>query len=410
MSLLIEKYLDESARERDWPRKTVLRKQGELREFLEIVGDRPVNGYSQTEGIKFKDVQMHLPANRQVPPFKGLGLEDQAKLAAELRDGDHGVELLSPLTINDKINTVSLFFEWAAQRYIAVVNPVASLQIGRAKTRRNGKKRYPLTIAELDKMFTAPVYSGARSERHWQETGDLMLRRYAKFWVPLVALFSGMRLGEIIQMQVADVKTLDGITYFDVTPLANVQEANEEVANDDEEKSLKTASSRRAIPVHATLFDIGFGDFLESSVVNQALYGSSLNMKRLKTMAPGRSNFQSTSIASVNPSVSPGAESTSTVLGIMWKTLYAMPRSARKSATPSRGIARAELSREYGSGYYVKTLHEAVQKIWYEGLDLLREVEVLFALGKHSGFQRREIDSLIAPARLYDLGICVCTF
>ena len=261
MSLLIEKYLDESARERDWPRKTVLRKQGELREFLEIVGDRPVNGYSQTEGIKFKDVQMHLPANRQVPPFKGLGLEDQAKLAAELRDGDHGVELLSPLTINDKINTVSLFFEWAAQRYIAVVNPVASLQIGRAKTRRNGKKRYPLTIAELDKMFTAPVYSGARSERHWQETGDLMLRRYAKFWVPLVALFSGMRLGEIIQMQVADVKTLDGITYFDVTPLANVQEANEEVANDDDEKSLKTASSRRAIPVHATLFDIGFGDF-----------------------------------------------------------------------------------------------------------------------------------------------------
>ena len=152
-----------------------------------------------------------------------------------------------------------------------------------------------------------------------------MLRRYAKFWVPLVALFSGMRLGEIIQMQVADVKTLDGITYFDVTPLANVQEANEEVANDDERS--RSRQFRAAGPYQFTRpYSILASGTSLSSVVNQALYGSSLNMKRLKTMAPGRSNFQSTSIASVNPSVSPGAESTSTVLGIMWKTFYAMRR------------------------------------------------------------------------------------
>ena len=31
----------------------------------------------------------------------------------------------------------------------------------------------------------------------------------------------------------------------------------------DEEKSLKTASSRRGIPIHQTLFELGFGDFLE---------------------------------------------------------------------------------------------------------------------------------------------------
>ena len=34
----------------------------------------------------------------------------------------------------------------------------------------------------------------------------VVLRQSAKYWVPLIALFSGMRLGEIIQMQVADVK------------------------------------------------------------------------------------------------------------------------------------------------------------------------------------------------------------
>jgi DNA helicase-2/ATP-dependent DNA helicase PcrA len=43
MSQLIEKYLDDTARQREWPTKTVLRKRGELREFLEIVGDKPIN-------------------------------------------------------------------------------------------------------------------------------------------------------------------------------------------------------------------------------------------------------------------------------------------------------------------------------------------------------------------------------
>ena len=72
-----------------------------------------------------------------------------------------------------------------------------------------------------------------------------------------------MRLGEIIQMQVADVKTIDEITYFDVTPLALNDASDEEGEEIEEEKSLKTGSSRRSIPVHQMLFDIGFGEFLE---------------------------------------------------------------------------------------------------------------------------------------------------
>jgi hypothetical protein len=35
-----------------------------------------------------------------------------------------------------------------------------------------------------------------------------------------------------------------------------------------------------------------------------------------------------------------------------------------------QGHGEVGVSREYGTGYYVKTLNEAVQKIKYEGLDL----------------------------------------
>ncbi len=41
--------------------RPLLRKRGELREFLEIAGDKPVNAYRQADGVNFKDVQLALP-------------------------------------------------------------------------------------------------------------------------------------------------------------------------------------------------------------------------------------------------------------------------------------------------------------------------------------------------------------
>ena len=95
MSQLVEKYLDDTSREREWPSKTVLRKRSELREFLEIVGDRPVNTYHQVDGVTFKDTQLTTPANRQKAPFKGLMLVEAAKRASELRAGGEKVDVLS---------------------------------------------------------------------------------------------------------------------------------------------------------------------------------------------------------------------------------------------------------------------------------------------------------------------------
>ena len=74
MSQLVDKYLEDTAREREWPSKTVLRKRGELREFLEIAGDKPINAYRKVDGVAFKDVQLSLPIYRQKSPFKGLTL------------------------------------------------------------------------------------------------------------------------------------------------------------------------------------------------------------------------------------------------------------------------------------------------------------------------------------------------
>lgn len=368
MSHLVEKYLDDTGREREWPTKTVLRKRGELREFLEVVGDKAVNTYRQKDGVNFKDVQLALPVYRQKAPFKGLTLVDAAKKSSELKARGEQVELLNPITINDKLGTVSLFFEWARSRDSGVVNPLADLRLQRRKNKRKGKTRHPWSIDELNRMFTAPIYTGCRSERHWQQSGNVVLRQSAKYWVPLIALFSGMRLGEIIQLQVADAKRLDDIEYFDVTPVA-IDLNDDEVDDQDEEKSLKTASSRRGIPVHETLIELGFGDFLD--------YRRASGEKRLfpeieKAKDDGSWSKQfSKHFKRFRESIGV------TRRGVKFHSLRHNVEDALRNADVRKELRDAiqghgenGVSREYGSGYYVRTLNEAVQKIGYDGLKM----------------------------------------
>jgi len=314
---------------------------------------------------------MALPAIRQVKPFKGLALIEVAKAVRDLRDRGDNVELLNPITINDKIGTVGLFFAWARARDSSVANPVEGLGIKRVKNNRKGKKRHPWTIAELNKMVRAPIYTGCESETRWKQPGTLVLRRSAMFWVPLVALFSGMRLGEIIQMQVNDVKVLDDITYFDVTPLANIDTADAVGVElgEDEEKSLKTGSSRRGIPVHNTLFDIGFGDFLEFSRQSGA---SRLFPDFEKAKDDGSWSKQfSKHFTRFRESIGVKRR------GVEFHSLRHNVEDALRNANVRKevrdaiqGHGESGVSRDYGTGYYVTTLNEAVQKIKYEGLEL----------------------------------------
>ena len=186
-----------------------------------------------------------------------------AQKATELRKAGAHVDLLNPITIKDKLGTVALFFAWAKARDSSVVNPVAEQRVQLRRNKRGGKKRHPWAIDELNRMFAAPIFTGCRSSRNWKQPGNVVLRESAKYWVPLIALFSGLRLGEIIQMQVADVKTMEGVEYFDVTPLA-FEDEDEEAYDPSEDKSLKTESSRRAVPIHKTLLGLGFAEFLDS--------------------------------------------------------------------------------------------------------------------------------------------------
>jgi hypothetical protein len=167
-------------------------------------------------------------------------------------------------------------------------------------------------------------------------------------------------------MQLADVKTLEGIAYFDVTPLS-LDDEDDEGYDPTEEKSLKTASSRRGIPVHKTLLDLGFDDFIA--------------LQRAKEEARlfpefGRAEDDGSWSKQFSKHFKRFRESVGvTRRGVKFHSLRHNVEDALRNADVRKevrdaiqGHSESGVSREYGSGYYLKTLNEAVQRITYDGL------------------------------------------
>src|SRR5262249_43576204 len=77
--------------------------------------------------------------------------------------------------------------------------------------------------------------------------------RDEKFWVPLIGIFSLMRLEEICQLHVGDLVQIDGIWMFRVT---------EDLSEVPHQRRLKNEASVRMVPVHKILLEIGILDLI----------------------------------------------------------------------------------------------------------------------------------------------------
>ena len=72
----------------------------------------------------------------------------------------------------------------------------------------------------------------------------------ARYWIPLIALHTGMRLAEISQLQPGDFIEVDRVMCIQVQP-------HKCALAKSEQTRLKTAASYRAVPVHPALIQLG---------------------------------------------------------------------------------------------------------------------------------------------------------
>lgn len=168
---------------------------------------------------------------RQLPEFKAVSLETQHDTWVDVKALlQHGVE-------NEK---------YGIKRNYA--------KDGIFKARIGQGENTPLKRKPYDRDDTAALFIGLSQE--------LYVKQPHRFWIPLMGLFQGMRLNEICQLFLDDifVDADTGINCIRITadPVRN-QKVEEPTL-----KSVKNDSSRRTIPIHPALIQLGFMDYVES--------------------------------------------------------------------------------------------------------------------------------------------------
>lgn len=197
----------------------------------------------------FKDGLLRLPSNWS-KKLKGATIRE----AAKLNDDGHLPSLEIQALNSKRWMPVADFLAWAQRETYIASNPAAGMKIPVSKSHKRAKKRDQFEMEDLQKIFGAPLFRGARSDRDWHLPGSHLIRDH-RFWLPLLALFTGGRRGELCPLRVDDVTEREGILCIHFCE--HFDEKGSKIA------SLKNEESKRRVPVHPELLKIGFKEFVE---------------------------------------------------------------------------------------------------------------------------------------------------
>ena len=220
------------------------RTEKEIRVNLNLLvddfGDISIGSLTREMSKEFKDHIMKLPKNkRKNPKYRELSFHQILKKNIPQQDK------LSRTSINKTLSICSSFMEWSKNDHYVKENLFGGMMLKKDKHPR--EETEPFTNKEIRTLFEKKNYFFYTIEK----------RRYELYWVPLISLFSGLRLGEITSLYCDNIRKIEGNHRerrwcFDIV---------EEPLRPD--KRLKNRSSRRIVPIHDTLINLGLIEYLE---------------------------------------------------------------------------------------------------------------------------------------------------
>ena len=216
-----------------------------LHRFISLHGDLDLKQITRAHIQQFRDAMLEIP--RKIPAkVKHYGVRELILWANSQND----VPRLGATTVNDRgIGALSAILATAVREKKIDENPCqgtrVKLQVG------EGDARPPYSDADLKVIFSSPVFKNG--QRPKGGAGE------AAFWLPYLALFTGARLEELAQLRVKDVcveeRDDQRIDYLDLMTMEGSAATK---------LRRKTSSSRRKVPLHSALIELGFLDYAAS--------------------------------------------------------------------------------------------------------------------------------------------------
>lgn len=229
LSEVVQAYCNERDAGNNWRPKSAAEFRVMFDELIEILGDVPIASITKQAARQYKEILRQLPPHfRKKPEYSGHTIKEIAALKP--------TETLSAKTINKRLQSVSAMFKWAKNNGYCADNPFEGLSVKlKAKA---ADRRDPFTDEELERIFGNHGFVKPNSSRP------------NRYWIPIVALYTGARLEEVAQLHIEDIRDVDRHWCIDI--------------NDKLEKRVKSPGSKRLVPLSEELINLGFLDFVES--------------------------------------------------------------------------------------------------------------------------------------------------
>lgn len=221
LSSLIDDYV--KANEDKWTHKTKIEIISCHRLIVDVIGNVEVKAISRQMILNFKDKMIKLPSNLY-KKHAGKTIQEVLMLA--------GIVPMSTTSVNKHILRLGALLGYAVKESIIPANLAQGMMI--PEKRRSDEERKAYSFEDLQNIVTNLPRTGDRPDR---------------FWIPLISMYSGMRLDEICQLYVEDVQQVEDVWCFSI--------------NDEKDKKVKTVTGKRVIPVHPTLLSCGFIKYVD---------------------------------------------------------------------------------------------------------------------------------------------------
>lgn len=317
--------------------------------------DIPITSITRERCREFVSFLLNVPKHAH-KRFPGLSLDQ----IVELTKGDLAVERINAAHVNGYLNKFAGAMNWAEQEGLILRNPAKGLRIPDPVRKRD--KRRPFSTAQLQRIFSAPIFTGCEDdEQGYARSGPNQPKR-ARFWIPLIALTSGMRLNEICQLDTADVLLCDDVPCFNV---------REGIGGEKDAKRVKTAASERIIPLHRLLREAGFLNYVDAR-------RAARDAKLFPELRAGSTGYRSKPFSQWFARFLIGRDATAPLT--CFHSFRHCFRDALRSSGVSRELslalggwtqpgAKSEIADIYGTGFPPRMLEAAMDKIEFAELD-----------------------------------------
>lgn len=230
--------------------------------FIELMCD-PVLGDIDRELVReYMERVAGVPhdSNRLRGPgkkYQGADIQGLIKVA-----GADGLELIGPLRAGRYVQKIGEAFKWAVKSGYMRDDPTAGMvaTLGPSEKVKDQDRRQLFDPAMLVQIFAQNWWRNGRSEL--SANGGRKTAPY-KYWIPLLALYTGARLNELAQLYLGDVRKSEaGTWYLDFN--LDGEGKMDPSGKKSGDKRLKTVNAQRVIALHPELIRMGFLEYVSA--------------------------------------------------------------------------------------------------------------------------------------------------